>query len=133
MVQGKINRGRYTDHPAGCQSIQTNQCPPPPSHIFYRPDALPAAQPCQSTVCLLSGQHKRLSVDFHDKISGIDKHRTTEELTRFWKYLTVSFIVQNLVGINAIVSIILMVCVVYGEAYGRGMSVSGRQRRQRRS
>jgi len=26
-------------------SIQTNQCLPPPSpHIFYRPDALPAAQ-----------------------------------------------------------------------------------------
>jgi len=37
MVQGKINRGRHTDHPAGHHSIQTNQCqcPPPPSpHIF---------------------------------------------------------------------------------------------------
>jgi len=46
MVQGKINRGRYTDHPAGRHSIQTNQCLPPPSpHIFYRSDALPAAQP----------------------------------------------------------------------------------------
>ena len=31
MVQGKINRGRHTDHPAGCHSIQTNQCPCPPS------------------------------------------------------------------------------------------------------
>ena len=29
MVQGKINRGRYTDHPAGHHSIRTNQCPPP--------------------------------------------------------------------------------------------------------
>jgi len=28
-VQGKINRGRQTDHPAGCHSIWTNQCPPP--------------------------------------------------------------------------------------------------------
>ena len=31
MVQGKINRGRHTDHPAGRHSIRTNQCPPPPS------------------------------------------------------------------------------------------------------
>ena len=45
MVQGTINRGRHTDHPAGRHSIRTNQCPPPPSPIFYRPDALPAAQP----------------------------------------------------------------------------------------
>ena len=29
MVQGKINRGRHTDHPAGCHSIRTNQCAPP--------------------------------------------------------------------------------------------------------
>jgi len=27
MVQGKINRGRHTDHPAGHHSIWTNQCP----------------------------------------------------------------------------------------------------------
>jgi len=31
MEQGKINRGRHTDHPAGRHSIRTNQCPPPPS------------------------------------------------------------------------------------------------------
>ena len=31
MAQGEINRGRHTDHPAGCHSIRTNQCPPPPS------------------------------------------------------------------------------------------------------
>ena len=29
-------------------SIWTNLCPPPPSPIFYRPDALPAAQPTVS-------------------------------------------------------------------------------------
>ena len=45
MVQGKINRGRHTDHPDGRHSIRTNQCPLPPSPIFYRPDALPATQP----------------------------------------------------------------------------------------
>jgi len=33
MVQGKINRGRHTDHPAGRHSIQTSQCPPPPSPL----------------------------------------------------------------------------------------------------
>jgi len=49
LVQGKINRGRHTDHPAGRHSIRTNQCPPPPSpHNFYGPDALPAAQPTVS-------------------------------------------------------------------------------------
>jgi len=48
MVQGKINRGRHTDHPAGRHSIRTNQCPPAPSPIFYRPDALPVAQPTVS-------------------------------------------------------------------------------------
>ena len=53
MVQGKINRGRHNDHPAGRHSTRTNQCPPPPSpHIFYGPDALPALPPshkCQAT------------------------------------------------------------------------------------
>ena len=49
MVQGKINRGRHTDHPAGHHTIRTNQCPPPsPPHIFCRPDALRAAQPTVS-------------------------------------------------------------------------------------
>jgi len=36
MVQGKINRGRYTDHLDGCHSIRTNQCPPPLSPITER-------------------------------------------------------------------------------------------------
>jgi len=31
VVQGKINRDRHTDHPAGRHSIRTNQCAPPPS------------------------------------------------------------------------------------------------------
>jgi len=31
MVQGKINRGRNTNHLAGRHSIWTNHCPPPPS------------------------------------------------------------------------------------------------------
>jgi len=35
MMQGKINRGRHTNHPVGCHSIRTNQCPPP-SPIFLQ-------------------------------------------------------------------------------------------------
>ena len=49
MVQGKINRGRHTEHPAGRHSIRTKQCPTPSSPWFYKPDALPASQSCQST------------------------------------------------------------------------------------
>jgi len=50
MVQGKINRGKHTDHPAGRHSIRTNQCPPPPSpFITDRMPFLPPNQQCQST------------------------------------------------------------------------------------
>jgi len=50
MVQGKINRGRNTDHRAGRHSIRTNQCPPAPSPIFtdWMP-FLPPNQQCQRT------------------------------------------------------------------------------------
>jgi len=51
MVQGKINRGRRTNHPAGHHSIRTKQCPPPSSPHFFtgRMPFLPPNQPCQST------------------------------------------------------------------------------------
>jgi len=50
MMQGEINRGRQTDHPAGRQSIRTNQCQPQPPIFFYRPMSfLPPNQQCQST------------------------------------------------------------------------------------
>ena len=52
IVQGKTNRGRHTDHPAGRHSIRTNQCPPSPSPpFFYRPDDLSATQPTVSKHC----------------------------------------------------------------------------------
>jgi len=35
-VQGKINRGRHRDHPAGHHSIRTNQCPPSPRAPNFR-------------------------------------------------------------------------------------------------
>jgi len=51
MVQGKINRGRHTDHPAGRHSIQTNQCPPPPSPIFLQAGC-PFCRPTNSVKAL---------------------------------------------------------------------------------
>ena len=36
MVQGKINRGRHTDHPTWRHSIWTNQYPPSPSPNFLQ-------------------------------------------------------------------------------------------------
>ena len=41
VVQGEINRGRHTDHPAGRHSIRTNQCPPPPSSPFFFTGRMP--------------------------------------------------------------------------------------------
>jgi len=52
MVQGEINKGSHTDHLAGCHSIRTNQCPPPPhTHIYFmdRIPFMPPNQQCQST------------------------------------------------------------------------------------
>jgi len=52
MVQGKINRGKHIDHPAGCHSIRTNQCPPLPSSPYFftgRMPFLPPNQQRQST------------------------------------------------------------------------------------
>ena len=50
VVQGKINRRRHTEHPAGRHSIRTKQCQPTPSRIFTgRMPFLPPNQQCQST------------------------------------------------------------------------------------
>ena len=51
MVQGKINRGRHTDNPAGHHCIPTNHYPPPPSPHFFtgRMPFLSPSQQCQST------------------------------------------------------------------------------------
>ena len=51
MVQGKINRGRHTDHAAGRHSIRTNQCPPPPSPIFLQAGC-PSCYPTNSVKAL---------------------------------------------------------------------------------
>jgi len=50
VVQGKINRGRHRDYPAGRHSIRTNQCPPPTSPFFTgRMPFLSPNQQCEST------------------------------------------------------------------------------------
>jgi len=46
MAQGKINRGRHTDHQAGRRSIRTNQCQPPPSPPYFT-DWMPFLPPNQ--------------------------------------------------------------------------------------
>jgi len=51
MVQGKINRGKHIDHPAGRHSIQTNQWPPPPSPIFLQAGC-PSCRPTNSVKAL---------------------------------------------------------------------------------
>jgi len=78
MVQGKINRGRHTDHPAGRHSIQTNQCPPPPSPIFYRPDALPATQPTVSKHWRQLHQTSSLSKILTLALDPVRFHRTSQ-------------------------------------------------------
>jgi len=45
MEQGKIMEARGTDSPGGRHPNQTNGAPTPTTRkVFYRPDALPAAQ-----------------------------------------------------------------------------------------
>ena len=51
MVQGKINRGRHTNHPAGHHSIQTNQRSPPPSTHFLQ-TGCPSCRPTNSVKAL---------------------------------------------------------------------------------
>ena len=52
MVQGSINRGRNTDHPAGRHSIRTNHCPPPQSPPHFLQDGCPSFRPTNSAKAL---------------------------------------------------------------------------------
>ena len=51
-MQGKINRGSHTDHPAGRHSVWANQCPHPPSPNFGRLFVKVFALCYQISVCL---------------------------------------------------------------------------------
>ena len=52
MVQWKINRGRHTDHPDGCHSVRTNQCPPPPSSPYFLQAGCSSCRPTNSVKAL---------------------------------------------------------------------------------
>jgi len=84
-MQGRINGGRHTDHPAGRHSIQTNQCPPPPSPIFYRPDALPAAQPT------VSKHWKQQQINKDDCLVIYDQNQQTLLITLIQPKITYCF------------------------------------------
>jgi len=60
MVQAKINRGRYNDHPAGRHSIRTNQCPPPPSSQYILQAGCPSCRPTNSIKALKATSAFRL-------------------------------------------------------------------------
>jgi len=51
-VQGKVNRGRHTDHPAGRHSIRTNQCAPPPYPPYFLQAGCPSCRPTNSVKAL---------------------------------------------------------------------------------
>ena len=50
MVQGKINRGRHTNHPTGRYSIRTNRCPPP--SLCFLQAGCPSCHPTNSVKAL---------------------------------------------------------------------------------
>jgi len=82
-VQEGINRGRHSDHPAGCHSIRTNQCPPAP--YFYGPDALCAAQPTVSNHLITAHMYKKNT--FEKICSGQMILKVTQDLWK-WHCLT---------------------------------------------
>jgi len=45
MVQGEINRGKHTDHPAGHHSIQTNHCSSAPHSPYFLQAGCPSYLP----------------------------------------------------------------------------------------
>ena len=76
MMQGKINRGRHTDHPAGRHSIRTNQCPPPPSPHFLQAR-------CNS--CRPTNSVKALKAELHI-LSKCGCELMQFKMFSYWKY-----------------------------------------------
>jgi len=71
MVQGKIGRGRHTNHPAGRHSIRTNQCLPPSSSIFLQVGCS-SCHPTNSIKAL-----KGISTTKNKEHLNLYNHRTT--------------------------------------------------------
>ena len=63
---------RLTEAETPTRSIQTNQCQPPPS-IFYRPDALPAAQPTASKhlLSIINSSHTHARTHTHNRFMAL--------------------------------------------------------------
>jgi len=82
-VQGKINKGRHTDHLAGRHSIRTNQCPPPPSpHIFLQAGC-PSCRPTNSVKALKAGwpQNKRKKFPWFSRLFQSHNYTSPEVIT----------------------------------------------------
>jgi len=78
MVQRKIKRGRHTDHPAWHHSIQTNQCPPPPSPYFLR-------AVCPS--CLLTNSVKALKASYLFSMTKYEDQTINQNNTDYVHYV----------------------------------------------
>jgi len=61
--KGKLT-GRHTNHPAGCHSIRTNQCPPPPSPPYFT-DRIPSCRSTNSVKALKATDLLCLHWDFN--------------------------------------------------------------------
>jgi len=65
VVQGKINRGRHRDYPAGRNSIRTNQCPLPSSPGNTKHWPYPMAGLVSSSRCAQSHTRRKGYFSFH--------------------------------------------------------------------
>ena len=63
MVQGEINRGRHTDHPAGRYCIRTKLCPLPPS-----PHSLQAGCPSFRPTSSIKAQKANKHIQIREKM-----------------------------------------------------------------
>jgi len=93
MMQGEINRGRHTNHPAGRHSIRTNQCPHPPSPIFLQARC-PSCRPTNSVKAVKAisySQHTsviRFSTNYVLLIMPLSVIYIVSQKTRQWRHLT---------------------------------------------
>ena len=75
----KINRGRHIDHPAGCHSIGTNQCPSPPS--LHAPYTSWNTKPTQTQ----AANRKRKIFLAHSFYQNTKVSSSNTKITKFWQ------------------------------------------------
>jgi len=109
MVQGKISRGRHIDHPAALNSIQTKQCPPPPSPIRSREKmlefssmVLPAPSPylffnkCQYSIKYYSNMYKNFSAKDRHTSTRMYVDKVTVEKNNLFIAVTISSLLKSI-------------------------------------